>query len=148
VRQVCFVLLIILRCNKLTDAKKHLKLVSTKLPSILTIVFKRFGFGSRGEKNTKPVSFEEVLDLAPYSLGGEKGPSLYHLYAILIHSGHSCHSGHYYCYVKNSNGAWYQMDDDEVVQSSIKQALMQKKGAYVLFYSKEPSPIKKVSQFI
>jgi hypothetical protein len=120
-----------------------MKLVASKLPSILSIQLKRFdAFSGRGEKNTKPISFEETLDLAPYCLGGQ-GPSLYRLYAVLIHSGHSCHSGHYYCYVKNSNGAWYQMDDDEVAQSSIKSALMQKKGAYVLFYSKEPSAIKK-----
>lgn len=29
---------------------------------------------------------------------------MYGLYAVLVHSGHSCNSGHYYCYVKVSPG--------------------------------------------
>ena len=38
----------------------------------------------------------------------------YHLYAVLVHSGVSCHSGHYYCFVVASNGAWYCMNDTHV----------------------------------
>lgn len=34
---------------------------------------------------------------------------IYDLYAVLIHVGHECWSGHYYCYVKNSNNTWYQV---------------------------------------
>lgn len=29
-------------------------------------------------------------------------PVMYGLYAVLVHSGYSCHAGHYYCYVKVS----------------------------------------------
>lgn len=29
-------------------------------------------------------------------------PVMYALYAVLVHSGYSCHAGHYYCYVKVS----------------------------------------------
>lgn len=29
---------------------------------------------------------------------------MYGLYAVLVHSGYSCHAGHYYCYVKVSPG--------------------------------------------
>lgn len=29
-------------------------------------------------------------------------PQVYVLYAVLVHSGFSCHAGHYYCYVKVS----------------------------------------------
>lgn len=31
-------------------------------------------------------------------------PVMYGLYAVLVHSGYSCHAGHYYCYVKVSPG--------------------------------------------
>lgn len=31
-------------------------------------------------------------------------PVMYGLYAVLVHSGYSCHAGHYYCYVKVSVG--------------------------------------------
>lgn len=32
-------------------------------------------------------------------------PVMYGLYAVLVHSGYSCHAGHYYCYVKVSRVA-------------------------------------------
>lgn len=121
----------------MTDARKQMKIA--KLPSVLSLQLKRFDFtfSNHGEKNTKPVNFDEILDIAPFSIHGAKN-TLYYLYAVLVHSGYSCHSGHYYCYVKNSNGTWYQMDDEEVTQTSIKQVLLQKKGAYVLLYSRKP----------
>uniref|UniRef100_A0A3B3ZGY0 USP domain-containing protein n=1 Tax=Periophthalmus magnuspinnatus TaxID=409849 RepID=A0A3B3ZGY0_9GOBI len=71
-------------------------------------------------------------------------PVMYGLYAVLVHSGYSCHAGHYYCYVKvdifcfksyigmASNGQWYQMNDSMVHSSNIKVVLNQQ--AYVLFY--------------
>lgn len=27
-------------------------------------------------------------------------PQVYGLYAVLVHSGFSCHAGHYFCYIK------------------------------------------------
>lgn len=48
----------------------------------------------------------------PYSW---QGPAAwYKLYAVLVHSGFSCHSGHYYCFVRNSNNFWYCMNDSAV----------------------------------
>jgi len=38
----------------------------------------------------------------------------YRLHGVLVHSGGSLHSGHYYCYVRNTNNVWYQMDDASV----------------------------------
>ena len=44
-----------------------------------------------------------------------QGPAAwYKLYAVLVHSGFSCHSGHYYCFVRNSNNFWYCMNDSVV----------------------------------
>ena len=46
-----------------------------------------------------------------------QGPTeWYQLYGVLVHFGFSCHSGHYYCYIKNSNGIWYCMNDSQVRQ--------------------------------
>lgn len=59
---------------------------------------------------------------------------MYDLYAVLVHAGSTCFSGHYYCYVKNSNGIWYCMNDSDVYQVSLQQVLKQK-GAYMLFYN-------------
>ena len=41
-------------------------------------------------------------------------PVMYKLYGVLVHSGYSCNSGHYYCYVKGSNSMWYEMNDNRV----------------------------------
>ena len=44
-----------------------------------------------------------------------QGPPIkYRLYAVLVHSGYSSNSGHYYCYIRASNGIWYQMNDSIV----------------------------------
>ena len=51
----------------------------------------------------------------PLSLYLTKGPSeWYQLYGVLVHSGFSSHSGHYYCYIRNSTGVWYCMNDAQV----------------------------------
>ena len=39
---------------------------------------------------------------------------MYQLYAVLVHSGMSSNSGHYYCYVKGSDKMWYTMNDNYV----------------------------------
>ncbi|XP_033367694.1 ubiquitin carboxyl-terminal hydrolase 42-like [Parus major] len=61
-------------------------------------------------------------------------PLYYSLYAVLVHSGYSCHEGHYFCYTKASNGLWYQMDDESVEVRGIDTALGQQ--AYLLFYAR------------
>lgn len=40
----------------------------------------------------------------------------YELYGVLVHQGHSMHSGHYYCFVKAPNGVWNRCDDSSVGQ--------------------------------
>ncbi len=42
---------------------------------------------------------------------------IYDLYGVLVHQGHSMHSGHYYCFVKAPNGVWNKMDDSTVGQA-------------------------------
>ena len=41
---------------------------------------------------------------------------MYELYGVLVHAGHSVHSGHYYCFVRGPNGIWHHMDDTRVSQ--------------------------------
>lgn len=62
------------------------------------------------------VDFDLELDLGPYMSERPRQPALYDLYAVLVHSGHSVHSGHYYAYVRAPNGIWHICDDTHVAQ--------------------------------
>ena len=67
---------------------------------------------------TLQVDFDTDLDLGPF-MSNRRGPAQpYSLYGVLVHSGHSVHSGHYYAFVKAPNGLWHQLDDNHVSQVS------------------------------
>jgi len=124
------------KCKNMVKAVKQMLLCEA--PNILAIQLKRFAFGKYGMKIENMVTFPARLDMSKYICGGKKqGPIMYSLYGILVHSGHSIHSGHYYCFVKCPSGAWVCCDDGYVHQVSEKKVLEQK--AYMLFYSKESS---------
>jgi ubiquitin carboxyl-terminal hydrolase 36/42 len=108
---------------------------------VLTIHLKRFDFFGRGHKLSKKVEFGMDLDLAPYMTSSKHGGPLYDLYAVLVHHGHSLHSGHYVCYVKAANGMWHLCDDHRVAPSS--QRVVEGQQAYILFYlRREPKASK------
>lgn len=46
------------------------------------------------------MGYPEFLNIRPYMSQSSGEPVVYGLYAVLVHSGYSCHAGHYYCYVK------------------------------------------------
>uniref|UniRef100_A0A8C1NIP6 Ubiquitin carboxyl-terminal hydrolase n=1 Tax=Cyprinus carpio TaxID=7962 RepID=A0A8C1NIP6_CYPCA len=121
------------KCKKKVPATKRFTVHRTS--NVLTLSLKRFANFSGG-KITKDVGYPEFLNIRPYMSQSTGDPVMYGLYAVLVHSGYSCHAGHYYCYVKASNGQWYQMNDSMVHSSNIKVVLNQQ--AYVLFYLRIP----------
>ncbi|XP_017280884.1 ubiquitin carboxyl-terminal hydrolase 36 isoform X2 [Kryptolebias marmoratus] len=125
------------KCKKKVPATKRFTVHRTS--NILTLSLKRFANFSGG-KITKDVGYPEFLNIRPYMSQSSGDPVMYGLYAVLVHSGYSCHAGHYYCYVKASNGQWYQMNDSMVHSSNIKVVLNQQ--AYVLFYLRIPETKK------
>uniref|UniRef100_A0A8C5KP83 Ubiquitin carboxyl-terminal hydrolase n=1 Tax=Jaculus jaculus TaxID=51337 RepID=A0A8C5KP83_JACJA len=120
------------KCKKKVPASKRFTIHRTS--NVLTLSLKRFANFSGG-KITKDVGYPEFLNIRPYMSQSNGDPVMYGLYAVLVHSGYSCHAGHYYCYVKASNGQWYQMNDSLVHSSNVKVVLNQQ--AYVLFYLRE-----------
>ena len=62
------------------------------------------------------VDFDTHLDMGPFMADRRAGPQPYELYGVLVHAGHSVHSGHYTCFVRAPNGFWYHMDDCQVSQ--------------------------------
>ncbi|XP_037320413.2 ubiquitin carboxyl-terminal hydrolase 42 [Pungitius pungitius] len=119
------------KCKKMVTASKRFTIHRSS--NVLTLSLKRFANFSGG-KITKDVKYPEFLDLRPFTSQSQGEPLVYGLYAVLVHSGFSCHAGHYFCYVKASNGQWYQMNDSSVSVSDIRSVLNQQ--AYVLFYVK------------
>ncbi|XP_077022253.1 ubiquitin carboxyl-terminal hydrolase 36 isoform X2 [Tamandua tetradactyla] len=125
------------KCKKKVPASKRFTIHRTS--NILTLSLKRFANFSGG-KITKDVGYPEFLNIRPYMSQSSGEAVMYGLYAVLVHSGYSCHAGHYYCYVKASNGQWYQMNDSLVHCSNVKVVLNQQ--AYLLFYLRIPSSKK------
>ena len=114
------------KCRKASPgATKQLHLHT--LPPVLTLHLKRFS--SPYTKITRPITFSPELTV---------NRTTYCLYAVLVHQGQSCASGHYYSYVKAANGMWYEMDDSSVRQVSLNTVLAQ--PAYILFYQRKSMP--------
>ena len=107
-------------------------------PLVLTVQLKRFEYVPFGRgKLNQFVEYPLELDLSSAmsdAAKGAGGKERYALFGVLVHSGGSMHSGHYYCYVKGATGHWYEMDDEGVTQCSESVALRQR--AYLLFYAK------------
>jgi ubiquitin C-terminal hydrolase len=129
------------RCKREVAARKRLSVY--KAPNVATFQFKRFDADRIfGGKITKFISYPEDLDLRPYMSDLNQASLKYQLNAVLVHIGHSSSSGHYYCFVKNSNGFWYRMDDSDVSIVNKNHVLQQQ--AYVLFYIRKASDIKQM----
>ncbi|KAG0338599.1 hypothetical protein BG004_007158 [Podila humilis] len=120
------------KCKVLVNARKQMTIYDA--PKILSVHLKRFTF--TGQKINRHVKFDTKLELNSVMSTNKRHPELnYSLYAVLVHAGGSCHSGHYYCYVKSSNGQWYSMNDSHVMPVSLQTVLGQ--TAYMLFYAQE-----------
>ncbi|RZS26530.1 hypothetical protein BHM03_00059909 [Ensete ventricosum] len=120
--RIIYCVFFLVRCKSYERAKKRLTILEA--PNVLTIVLKRFQnkdsllfflqSGTFGKLN-KPVRFHEYLDLAPYMSGDDKSP-VYRLYAAIVHIDvkNASFSGHYVCYVKDTHGKWYKINDSKV----------------------------------
>eukprot|EP00227_Mantoniella_beaufortii_P020801 CAMPEP_0197600748 /NCGR_PEP_ID=MMETSP1326-20131121/33910_1 /TAXON_ID=1155430 /ORGANISM="Genus nov. species nov., Strain RCC2288" /LENGTH=425 /DNA_ID=CAMNT_0043167883 /DNA_START=185 /DNA_END=1459 /DNA_ORIENTATION=- len=107
-------------------------------PLVLTIQLKRFEYVPFGRgKLNQFIEYPVHLDISACMSDASpkaKGKQTYTLFAVLVHSGGSMHSGHYYCYIKSAMGIWHEMDDEGVSPVSEKTALGQR--AYLLFYAR------------
>ncbi|XP_008796260.2 ubiquitin carboxyl-terminal hydrolase 21-like [Phoenix dactylifera] len=123
-------------CKAQVLVEKQLKL--DQAPEIVALQLKRFkSIGFFATKIEKFVEYPLELDLNPFLSCPEDGAQLkYDLYAVLVHDG-SPYSGHYYCFVRSSPTAWFQMNDSEVARVSETHVL--KESAFILFYIKQGS---------
>lgn len=129
-------------CHRRTRASKSL--VIGQAPPVLILQLKRFANSWGRGKINKHIAFPELLDVSRYSGSASSKPkskrNVYQLHGVLVHAGHSTNNGHYYAFVRDSTGSWYEMNDDYVTLTSLKQVLKQQ--AYMLFYSKRLPMVK------
>ncbi|CAN7001428.1 unnamed protein product [Brassica rapa subsp. trilocularis] len=119
-------------CKKLVTARKQMSVLQA--PNILVIQLKRFE-GIYGGKIDKPITFGEILFLSTFMSKSSKDPQPeYKLFGIIVHSGYSPESGHYYAYVKDSLNRWFCCNDASVTHSTLQEVLSEK--AYILFFSR------------
>ncbi|GMH32218.1 hypothetical protein BSKO_00052 [Bryopsis sp. KO-2023] len=119
---------------KMVDAVKRITI--SEAPNVLMVLLKRFPLP--GMKNTRQVDFTTTLDLKPYLSEDAKdlGARRYNLIGVVVHSGHSTQTGHYFTYAKAANGIWHHFDDESVQPVSESQVL--RAQAYVLMYTRQP----------
>ncbi|XP_052735657.1 ubiquitin carboxyl-terminal hydrolase 23 isoform X2 [Vigna angularis] len=94
-----------------------------------------------GVPSESPSAYEKsfVHKIFGGRLRSQDGDVKYSLYGVLVHTGSSTHSGHYYCYVRTSNNMWYTLDDNRVSHVSEREVLNQQ--AYMLFYVRDRESI-------
>lgn len=92
------------------------------------------GTSNNSSKKRKAEGEQEEEGGGPHPPKASIGPeqTRYSLSGVLVHSGHSVHSGHYTCFVRAGTGLWHGCDDDHVSQVSERVVLAQR--AYILFY--------------
>eukprot|EP00606_Chrysophyceae_sp_TOSAG23-5_P000498 GSChrysophyteH2.ASY1.ANO1.912.1 assembled CDS len=91
------------------------------------------GSGSEATEDENPIQQEEeeerhaeMLSYKTEDIPGlleSRGPWVYELYAVLIHSG-SLHGGHYYAYIKDlGSGKWWNFNDSSVKEMAEEEVL-------------------------
>ena len=74
------------------------------------------------------------LNMYKYCVGYDNDKYVYDLFAISNHSG-GIQGGHYWAYCKNTDGNWYNFNDEDV--SLINESNLISPQAYCLFYKKK-----------
>jgi ubiquitin carboxyl-terminal hydrolase 36/42 len=121
------------RCRCYRDAEKRMGI--RQAPVILTLHLKRF---AAHRKLSNFVGYPEWIDLGPYMIEESRSRSVrYRLYGVIIHEGHSLHSGHYYAFVRTASGTWLRCNDEHISRVGVGVALGL--PAYLVFYLRVPA---------
>jgi len=121
------------KCDNKSD-KTRIRLISFS-PDLLLVSLKRFD--PLGRKDKSPILITPTLDLNKYRSASNTRSSVYHLSAIVSHSG-STLNGHYVCTAKGPDGKWLLFNDDLVSKSCFSEALKPGNSftPYLLFFQR------------
>lgn len=103
---------------------------------------------SEKEQQSSSTSHENNNNINGDNLNEKKSSNYfsYRLKGVVIHSG-SADSGHYYSFIENKDGRWFEFNDEKVTQFDVKSLEDQAfgardgeyvkiKNAYLLFYER------------
>jgi hypothetical protein len=115
-------------CNKLQDATRTISI--EKPPEHLIFTLKRFDYQPLTNQTTKlmiPIDCPNYITLPNINSDQE-----YEIYAVVLHTGSTPHSGHYHTQAK-CEGNWIWLNDETVTEVR-EQQLGKADTPYVLFY--------------
>ena len=129
-------------CGHLVEAERRTHF--STLPKIFTVHLNRFSVQDWGKSVSKVAGSVAVplsLNLMPWSSQDCAARNcVYYLQAVVLHSGASCHSGHYTAIVWVS-GQWLHYDDETVqhlsdttIQELLSPLPVSAASPYILFY--------------
>jgi ubiquitin C-terminal hydrolase len=99
-------------------------------PKYMIVQLKRWNMNMR--KNQRIIHYDtKHLDLSKYENSYIANENIYELFGIINHSG-SIFGGHYFSYIKNKNGKWYNFNDTDVQEMNENKLLGNKN--YCLVY--------------
>jgi ubiquitin carboxyl-terminal hydrolase 36/42 len=109
-------------CKKKCEARKRFSI--EKSPRVLIVHFKRFtnSGGKIGDFIKYPSTFcidnfmSASIDRAADGKGNAPSGAkeIFDLYGVVVHQGGGCRSGHYYSFVKDEEGEWWDCNDEYV----------------------------------
>lgn len=107
-----------------------------ELPQNLILVMKHFKFDKESGhflKVQQRLLYNESIQLN-IEIAKEEKNERYDLYAMIMHSGETLHSGHFYTCAKDSNEQWMKLNDCEVSPLSFHEIQNLGSSAYMMFY--------------
>lgn len=122
--------------NDKTGNKESAKrnIIFWSLPNIMIIDLKRSKINNKKLHTLVDIPMENV-DFSKYVKGYNSVSYIYDLYGVCNHSGGGGGGGHYFAYIKNANGKWYNFNDTTVNEIQADKVISAM--SYCLFYRKK-----------
>jgi len=122
--------------NDKTGNKESVKrnIIFWSLPNIMIIDLKRSKINNKKLHTLVDIPMENV-DFSKYVKGYNSVSYIYDLYGVCNHSGGGGGGGHYFAYIKNANGKWYNFNDTTVNEIQVDKVISAM--SYCLFYRKK-----------
>jgi len=122
--------------NEKTGLKETVQrnIIFWSLPNILIVDLKRSKLNNKKLHTVVDIPLHNV-DFSKYVKGYNASAYVYDLYGVCNHSGGGGAGGHYFAYIKNANGKWYNFNDtmvNEIPENQVISAM-----SYCLFYRKK-----------